>query len=189
MSKYVLHSENSLEPIVEGSYRECQKRRTELNHVDYFGEKPVFVIEKYEAWKERDDAERVRVEAVLDREEAESQAYYAEHGKSEPVRVDLPQLDLFSEMGLALFPGDIVRSHGKELSFDDLLKMEGRYIVLDAGGILTVCRVDMILREVNPAFENGRRRLCIQLDDGTRRKVHLLRGDMKGSRPRRVYEL
>lgn len=189
MNRYVLHRADCLEPVYEGTYRECQKRRTEIKKEKPFfvtAERPVYEIELYEEWKAKDDAERARVEAVLDQEEAEREAFYAEHGKSEPVLIG-GQCNLFGSMAPALMPGDTVRSHGAALTFDDLMKRQSALVLMDINGALTVCCVgDCVSVPGGRMYQRPRRMIKIECCGMT---LELFRADMKGDNATRIYEL
>lgn len=98
------------------------------------------------------------------------------------------QLNLFGSMSPALMPGDVVTSHGKELSFDDLLKRKGFLSVLEANGILNVCRIgEAVTIPGGHMYQRPRRRIPLNIGGGM--VVHLFRADMKGDNHKRVYEL
>lgn len=97
------------------------------------------------------------------------------------------QLDLFGAMGSALMPGDVVQSHGKPLTFDDLMKLWCRLVLVDINSTLTVCRVgECVSVPGTRMFQQSRRMIKLYCRG---MEIRLFRADMQGNSPTHVYEL
>lgn len=78
-------------------------------------------------------------------------------------------------------PGDIIDSHGRQISFDELMKLSGSLVVVKAFGMFTVCLVG----DVDIASD-GRQRVRL-FDSFSERNA--FRKDVDGNERTGVYEL